>query len=320
MFRILLIPVCCLVIAGSVLANTPPEVSNVVATQRPHTALIDLTFDITDVDGDAAYVTLWYSVDGGISWDQECVTVSGDVGPGIIPEAGLGATWDAGVDFPDFINNEFSLRVYADDGAHLAAWQTIFEDDFNSVTLDPNWILMEGNTDNYVLNGSFMVMDDTPTYADGPLFLYDNIVTDDVIRVTCRLSTLAMSGEVQFVLGVRANDPRPPPIDSDIDQVYAGVMTGNEMAIVKIVGGDGSQLASSIHPAMTSNETRIMECRYENGTISFIARDAGGTEIGSVSATDPSPLVAGKVGFQGEIDGGDNEYIYVHDFKLEKYE
>ena len=179
------------------------------------------------------------------------------------------------------------------DTGNGATWQTIFEDDFNSVTLDPNWTLMEGNTDNYGLNGSGIAIDDTPANGDGPLFLYSTPVANNAIRVTCKLSTLALSAEIQFVLALRATDPRPPPINSDIDQAYAGIMTGDELAIVKIVAGNGSALATSNHPAMASNETRIMECRYENGTISFIVRDAGGNVIGSVTATDPSPLPAG---------------------------
>ncbi len=109
------------VLAGSAFGNTQPEVLNVSAAQRAHTAFIDLTYDIIDADGDAVHVSLWYSTDGGVSWDQECVTVSGDVGAGIFPATGLTATWDAGVDFPDYINTEFSIRVYADDGSGVPA-------------------------------------------------------------------------------------------------------------------------------------------------------------------------------------------------------
>ncbi len=117
MNRILLGFVCCLILVGPVMANTQPEVLNVSAVQRAFTGFIDLTFDIVDADGDAVHVSLWYSTDGGVSWDQECVTVSGDVGAGVVPGTGLNATWDAGVDFPDYINTEFSMRVYADDGS-----------------------------------------------------------------------------------------------------------------------------------------------------------------------------------------------------------
>ena len=117
MKRILFVLILCLSLSGAALANTPPEVTNVVAVQRPHTALIDLTFDVADADEDLVQVSVWYSIDDGVTWDQECLTVSGDVGPDVVPGTGLSATWDAGADFPDFINHAFSLRVYADDGS-----------------------------------------------------------------------------------------------------------------------------------------------------------------------------------------------------------
>jgi hypothetical protein len=97
-----------------------------VAVQRPHTALVDVTYDIADVDGDAVYVTLWYSLDGGVSWDNQCVSVSGDVGEGVLPGTGLSATWDAGADAVDFIEWQFKLRVYADDGG-TDLWAEGFE-------------------------------------------------------------------------------------------------------------------------------------------------------------------------------------------------
>jgi hypothetical protein len=109
-----------------VLANTPPVVSNVVAVQRPHTALVDVTYDVADADGDALYVTMWYSLDGGVSWDNQCVTVSGDVGEGVPPGTGHSATWDAGADAVDVIDGQFTLRVYADDGGSYL-WTEGFE-------------------------------------------------------------------------------------------------------------------------------------------------------------------------------------------------
>ncbi|MCP4290674.1 MAG: hypothetical protein GY780_02410 [bacterium] len=111
-----LIIISLLLLAGSVLANTPPEVTNAVAVQRPQTTTIDVTFDVYDVDGDHVDVSLWYSTDAGISWDFQCVSVSGDEGPGVVPASGLTVTWDAGIDFPDIASNEISIRVFADDG------------------------------------------------------------------------------------------------------------------------------------------------------------------------------------------------------------
>ncbi len=116
-----------LLFAVPVLANTRPVVSNVTALQRSHTALVDVTYDIADADGDPVHVTLWYSLDGGGSWDNECITLSGDVGAGIMPGTGLSATWDAGADVADLINQQFLLRVYADDGASVEIWAEDFE-------------------------------------------------------------------------------------------------------------------------------------------------------------------------------------------------
>lgn len=105
-----------LVLASVALGNTQPEVTNVMAVQRPHTALVDVTFDLFDADGDLLHVTLWYSLDGGGSWDHQCMTVWGDVGPGIVAGEGLSATWDAGVDLANHVEQQFWIRVYADDG------------------------------------------------------------------------------------------------------------------------------------------------------------------------------------------------------------
>jgi len=109
-----------------VFANSQPVVSNVVAVQRPHTALVDVTFDLADADGDAMYVTLWYSLDDGATWDNQCVTVTGEVGDGVMSGTGHAATWDAGADVADFYNKQFRLRVYADDGSS-SLWAEDFE-------------------------------------------------------------------------------------------------------------------------------------------------------------------------------------------------
>lgn len=115
MKKSIIILLVAVVAASMAWANNPPEVTNVVAVQRQHTGLIDVYFDLFDANGDDLHVTLWYSLDGGTTWDHECTTVSGDVGPGISPGTGMQATWDAGTDVPDFEDEQFTLRVYADD-------------------------------------------------------------------------------------------------------------------------------------------------------------------------------------------------------------
>ncbi|MCP4290675.1 MAG: formylglycine-generating enzyme family protein [bacterium] len=100
--------------ASTTLAAIPPEVTNVVAIQRARTSLVDVTFDVSEGGGSDVEISLWYSMDDGDTWDNECMTVSGDVGPDISPGIGLRVTWDVGVDLPDFVRPGFAIRVHAD--------------------------------------------------------------------------------------------------------------------------------------------------------------------------------------------------------------
>jgi formylglycine-generating enzyme required for sulfatase activity len=102
--------------AGVCWANSQPVVTNVVATQRAHTGLVDVTFNIADADGDPVFVTLVYSADGGVTFAEDCLTVSGDVGARVMPGVGLAAVWDAGAELGVTSATEYAVRVYADDG------------------------------------------------------------------------------------------------------------------------------------------------------------------------------------------------------------
>jgi formylglycine-generating enzyme required for sulfatase activity len=94
----------------------PPEVTNVVATQRPGARLVDVTYDLYDSDGDAMTVALYLSPDGGQSFPIECVTVSGHVGPGVVSGVGRLIEWDAGADYPGHVGEDYVVKVTADDG------------------------------------------------------------------------------------------------------------------------------------------------------------------------------------------------------------
>ncbi len=85
----------------------PPEVTNVVAIQRARTSLVDVTFDVSESGGSEVTISLWYSMDDGVTWDNECLTVSGDVGPGICPKmclitGGLSMNAMLRMDWPQF--------------------------------------------------------------------------------------------------------------------------------------------------------------------------------------------------------------------------
>ncbi len=109
--------------------NTPPEVTNVLAAQQAHTGLVDITYDLNDIESDSLFITLLYSLDGGASFENECITVWGDVGSGVPTGPGRTATWDAATDVPDYQSEDFVIRVYADDsGGSAGSWI----DDFTS--------------------------------------------------------------------------------------------------------------------------------------------------------------------------------------------
>jgi formylglycine-generating enzyme required for sulfatase activity len=105
-----------LALPGSSLANEPPQVTNVLAQQRPGTMLVDVTYDLDDPDGDVMTVWLRLSEDAGETFPISCVTVSGDVGPGVQSGTGKGIVWDAGVDYPDHVGDEYVVKVIASDG------------------------------------------------------------------------------------------------------------------------------------------------------------------------------------------------------------
>jgi formylglycine-generating enzyme required for sulfatase activity len=95
--------------------NTQPTVVVTSVHQLPGTSLVTVGFDVEDLDGDLVDIRLYYSDDGGLSWNGPCATVWGDVGIGQEPRTGMIATWDAGVDLPSVNVLDFRMRVYADD-------------------------------------------------------------------------------------------------------------------------------------------------------------------------------------------------------------
>jgi formylglycine-generating enzyme required for sulfatase activity len=94
----------------------PPEVTSVVASQRPGTKLVDVTYDLNDPDGDSMVVNLYLSPDGGLSYPLHCITVAGDVGEGVSSGVGKHIEWDAGADYPQHTGDNYVVKVTANDG------------------------------------------------------------------------------------------------------------------------------------------------------------------------------------------------------------
>jgi PDZ domain-containing secreted protein len=81
--------------------NHAPFVSNIHAGQRSGTKLVDITYDVSDPDGDLLTITVAVSNDGGKTFAINVKTFIGDVGNGIAPGNGKKIIWDAGIDAPN---------------------------------------------------------------------------------------------------------------------------------------------------------------------------------------------------------------------------
>jgi len=102
-------------IGASAAMGSELVVSNVQVEQREFTAILDVTYDLQTVDGQAAMVWLLLSTDGGETFPHQCRAVSGDVGTGVMPGAGLHIVWDMAADFPGLVDANCQVRVMADD-------------------------------------------------------------------------------------------------------------------------------------------------------------------------------------------------------------
>jgi formylglycine-generating enzyme required for sulfatase activity len=83
---------------GSALAA--PVVSNLTASQRAGTKLVDIRYDLSAPDIDSVSVSLQVSSDGGASWTVPVRSASGAIGTSVAPGAGKTIVWNAETDWP----------------------------------------------------------------------------------------------------------------------------------------------------------------------------------------------------------------------------
>ena len=96
--------------------NHPPIVSNVHAEQRLGTKLVDITYDVSDPDGDLLRITVSVSDVDGVTFTVPVQSFTGDIGEGIAPGTGKQIVWDAGTDAPSVFGTDYRVKVTADDG------------------------------------------------------------------------------------------------------------------------------------------------------------------------------------------------------------
>ena len=117
--KTLLFPLCVLFLTLAGLRADPPVVSNVVASQRAGTKLVDITYDLTASTGTVT-ISVQLSGDGGVTYTLPAVTLSGAVGAGVAPGTGKRIVWDAGTDWNGQLVQNCQVRVAANDGTTQA--------------------------------------------------------------------------------------------------------------------------------------------------------------------------------------------------------
>ena len=99
------------------LAAAPPVVSNIRASQRVGTQLVDITYDVRDSDSGSVTVYVSISADAGATYGVQAATLTGHVGAGVGVGVDRHIVWNAGVDWGGQFSTQCKVRITADDGS-----------------------------------------------------------------------------------------------------------------------------------------------------------------------------------------------------------
>ncbi len=91
-----------------------PVVSNVTASQRAGSKLVDIYYDVADADGDVLTVRVDVSDDAGATFMVPATSFSGDgYGNGVTPGRQRHIVWDAGADWSGRFSSNVRFKVTA---------------------------------------------------------------------------------------------------------------------------------------------------------------------------------------------------------------
>ncbi len=91
-----------------------PVVTNLIATQRQGTKLIDISYDLASVTP-TVNVTLEISQDGGLTYSVPVNSTTGAIGNSVTVGSGKTIVWNAGDDWDGNFSNQMLFRLIADD-------------------------------------------------------------------------------------------------------------------------------------------------------------------------------------------------------------
>jgi formylglycine-generating enzyme required for sulfatase activity len=106
-----------------------PIISNTTVAQRNDgSGLVDVYYDLSDANGDASTISVLLSENGGTSFSitPSASNLSGDIGVGISIGTAKHIVWNAAAEAVDFDNNQYKLRVLAEDNTHPTIATPVF--------------------------------------------------------------------------------------------------------------------------------------------------------------------------------------------------
>ncbi len=109
---------------------TAPEVSNITAWQRMDgSGVIDVFYDLTDLNNDACKISIRFSDNNGASYDilPQAQYLSGDIGPGIMSGNAHHICWDAGGEGFELESDQYRISIHANDGSFPTLNMPLFD-------------------------------------------------------------------------------------------------------------------------------------------------------------------------------------------------
>ncbi len=96
-----------------------PQVNNLFASQRNDPSKkVDVYFDLSH--NMTVTVSIYASLDNGITWNLPIILVSGDVGPNIDPGNGKHIVWDVLAEHPNIIYENVKFKLWASDSQNAS--------------------------------------------------------------------------------------------------------------------------------------------------------------------------------------------------------
>ncbi len=111
------IPLTLIFLLPLALTAAPPVISNVTASQRPGTKLVDIRYNVADPDSTSLTIQIELSANGGQTYELPVKSLSGAVGPGVAPGTNRLITWNAGTDWNGNWSPNCKARIWAHDGS-----------------------------------------------------------------------------------------------------------------------------------------------------------------------------------------------------------